>query len=78
VKQKRFLQEDSEGKIPEFWNEYFATRQHEKVHGYLGVCAQLKEKSEEFNYGIGANAEQMEEIPEGFDEFSGCDTLKSI
>lgn len=50
--------------------------------GYLGICGQLKGNSKDIFYGIEANAENFELIPEGFGDLTipayTCMIFKSI
>lgn len=70
VQSRRFTAKTSDYEIPKFWEEYYCTEQNKKVPGYLGICGQLKENNKEFFYAIGANAETLERIPEGFEELT--------
>ena len=67
VHAKEFHAETSETEIPGFWDEYYANEEYRKIPGYLGVCAQEKTDSDEFRYGIGCRASDVEGIPEGFE-----------
>ena len=67
VHAKEFHAETSEAEIPGFWDEYYANEEYRKIPGYLGVCAQEKTDSDEFRYGIGCRASDVEGIPEGFE-----------
>ena len=67
VHAKDFHPETSEKEIPEFWDEYYANEEYRKVPSYLGVCAQKKTAGDEFSYGIGCKASDVEGIPEGFE-----------
>ena len=64
---KDFHAETSEGEIPKFWDEYYAHEEYRKIPGYLGLCAQQKSDGDEFRYGIGCKASDVEGIPEGFE-----------
>ncbi|MBR4462323.1 MAG: AraC family transcriptional regulator [Erysipelotrichaceae bacterium] len=64
---KDFHPETSEKEIPLFWYEYYANKEYRKVPGYLGICAQKKTDSDEFRYGIGCKASDVNGIPEGFE-----------
>ncbi|MBQ6560324.1 MAG: AraC family transcriptional regulator [Erysipelotrichaceae bacterium] len=64
---KDFHPETSEKEIPAFWDEYYANEEYRKIPGYLGICAQKTTDSEEFRYGIGCKASDVEGIPEGFE-----------
>ncbi|MBO4903342.1 MAG: AraC family transcriptional regulator [Lachnospiraceae bacterium] len=66
VHAKSFHAETSEAEIPKFWDAYYADEAYRKIPGYLGVCAQTKTDSDEFEYGIGCNASDVEGVPEGF------------
>ncbi|MDE7250306.1 MAG: AraC family transcriptional regulator, partial [Lachnospiraceae bacterium] len=61
-----FTEESSEKGIPAFWEEYYRNELYKKAPGYLGICAQEKDSAEEFMYGIGCDADDVKEIPEGF------------
>lgn len=63
---KMFTEESSEKGIPVFWEEYYQNKLYEKAPGYLGICAQEKEGAGEFMYGIGCDADDVKEIPKGF------------
>ena len=52
--------------IPKFWDEYYADENYRKIPGYLGICFQQKAGGDEFNYGIGCKASDVEGVPEGF------------
>ena len=62
-----FHPETSEKEIPAFWNAYYANEDLKKIPAYLGICAQQKADSDEFTYGIGCKASDVEGIPEGFE-----------
>ena len=64
---KNFHAETSEAEIPKFWDEYYAHEEYRKIPGYLGLCAQQKTDGDEFRYGIGCKASDVEGIPEGFE-----------
>ena len=64
---KEFHAETSETQIPEFWDEYYANEEYRKIPGYLGICAQEKSKGDEFKYGIGCEATDVDGIPNGFE-----------
>ena len=64
---KVFNAETSEVEIPKFWDEYYANEEYRKIPGYLGVCAQEKTGGDEFKYGIGCKATDIDGIPEGFE-----------
>ena len=66
VHEKSFHTETSETEIPKFWDEYYANEEYRKVTGYLGICSQQKTDGDEFNYGIGCKATDIEGVPEGF------------
>lgn len=63
---KMFTDESSEKGIPAFREEYYQNEIYKKAPGYLGICAQEKEGTGEFMYGIGCDADNVKEIPEGF------------
>lgn len=63
---RRFTEENSKNGIPAFWDEYWQKGLYKMVPGQVGICAQEKEGSKEFLYGIGCDAEAVKEIPEGF------------
>ena len=67
VHAKDFHAETSEQEIPKFWDAYYADEACRKIPGYLGVCAQKKTGGDEFRYGIGCNAADVEGVPEGFE-----------
>ena len=67
VHAKSFSAEKSETEIPKFWDEYYANENFRKIPGYLGICAQQKTSGDEFNYGIGCKASDIEGVPEGFE-----------
>ena len=67
VHAKEFNAETSETEIPKFWDEYYSNEEYKKIPGYLGVCAQEKTESDEFKYGIGCKATDVDGIPEGFE-----------
>ena len=67
VHAKSFHAETSEEEIPAFWDAYYADKELCKIPGYLGVCAQQKAEGDEFRYGIGCKASDVEGIPEGFE-----------
>ena len=67
VHAKDFHSETSETEIPKFWDEYYANDAYRKVPGYLAVCAQKKTDKNEFRYGIGCKASDVEGVPEGFE-----------
>ncbi len=64
---KNFHAETGEAEIPKFWDEYYAHEEYRKIPGYLGLCAQQKTDGDEFRYGIGCKASDVEGIPEGFE-----------
>ena len=67
VYSKTFKAETSEAEIPKFWDEYLANEECRKVPCYLGVCAQQKTGGDEFKYGIGCKASDVDGIPTGFE-----------
>lgn len=67
VHAKDFHAETSEREIPKFWDEYYADEACRWIPGYLGVCAQKKTEGDEFRYGIGCNAADVDGVPEGFE-----------
>ena len=67
VHAKLFYAETSETEIPKFWDEYYSNEEYRKIPGYLGVCAQAKSGSDEFKYGIGCKASDVDGVPEGFE-----------
>ena len=67
VHAKDFHAETSEKEIPKFWDEYYENEAYRKTPGYLGVCAQQKTDSDEFRYGIGCKASDVNGVPEGFE-----------
>ncbi len=64
---KDFHAETCEKEIPGFWDEYYANEAYRKIPGYLGVCAQQKTDGDEFRYGIGCKASDIQGVPEGFE-----------
>ena len=62
-----FHAETSEAEIPKFWDAYYANAEYRKIPGYLGLCAQQKTDGDEFRYGIGCKASDVEGVPEGFE-----------
>ena len=79
---KEFHAETSEAEIPKFWDEYYANAEYRKIPGYLGLCAQQKTDGDEFRYGIGCKASDVDGIPEGFEiihipEYTGA-VFKSV
>ena len=67
VHAKDFHAETGEQEVPKFWDAYYENEATRKVPGYLGVCAQKKEGGDEFRYGIGCRASDVEGVPEGFE-----------
>ena len=67
VHAKEFNAETSEEEIPKFWDEYYADEEYRKIPGYLGVCAQEKAGRNEFKYGIGCKASDVDGVPVGFE-----------
>ena len=67
VHAKDFHAETSEKEVPKFWDEYYENEAYRKIPGYLGVCAQQKTDSDEFRYGIGCKASDVNGVPEGFE-----------
>ncbi len=63
---KMFTDESSKKGISALWEEYYKNELYKKAPGYLGICAQKKEGSKEFMYGIGCDADDVKEIPKGF------------
>ncbi len=66
VHEKSFSAETSEAEIPKFWDEYYADENLRRIPGYLGICSQQKEGGDEFYYGIGCKASDVEGVPDGF------------
>ena len=64
---EEFHAETSEAEIPKFWDTYYANAEYRKIPGYLGLCAQQKTDGDEFRYGIGCKASDVEGVPEGFE-----------
>ena len=64
---EEFHAETSEAEIPKFWDAYYANAEYRKIPGYLGLCAQQKTDGDEFRYGIGCKASDVEGVPEGFE-----------
>ena len=67
VHAKDFHAETSETEIPKFWDEYYADEEIRKIPAYLGVCAQKKTEGDEFRYGIGCKASDLDGVPDGFE-----------
>ena len=67
VHARDFHTETSEAEIPKFWDEYYANDAYKKIPAYLAVCAQKKTDKNEFRYGIGCKASDVEGVPEGFE-----------
>ena len=67
VHAETFHAETSDKEIPKFWDAYYADEEYRKIPGYLGVCAQQKTGSDEFLYGIGCRASDIEDVPRGFE-----------
>ena len=67
VHAKDFQTETSEAEIPKFWDKYYANDAYKKIPAYLAVCAQKKTDKNEFRYGIGCKASDVEGVPEGFE-----------
>ena len=63
---KKITDESSANGITAFWDEYYQKEMYKKAPGYLGVCAQEKDGAEGFLYGIGCDADDVKETPEGF------------
>ena len=66
VHEKIFNADTCEKEIPKFWDEYYSNENTGKIPGYLGICSQQKTHGNEFNYGIGCRASDIEGVPEGF------------
>ena len=64
---RRFNSDTSYQEVPKFWDEYYANDAYRKVPAYLAVCAQKKTDKNEFRYGIGCKASDVEGVPEGFE-----------
>ena len=67
VHTKIFHAENSDEEIPKFWDEYYGNEEYRKIPGYLGICFQQKSGTDEFKYGIGCKASDVNGIPEGFE-----------
>ena len=67
VHAKDFHAGTSEQEVPKFWDEYYENEATRRVPGCLGVCAQKKTGGDEFRYGIGCRASDVEGVPEGFE-----------
>ena len=67
VHAKDFHAETSEEEIPAFWDEYYSNEEYRKIPGYLGICAQKKADGDEFRYGIGCKASDVDGVPEEFE-----------
>ena len=48
-----------------WWKEDFCIV-YKEIPGHLGLCVQEKENAEEFLYGTGGDADDVEDTPEGF------------
>ncbi len=70
VYSRMFTEESRREGIPAFWEEYYRQEIYKKAPGYLGVCAQEEMGAKEFLYGIGCDAEDVNEVPEGFEVLS--------
>lgn len=68
AKTKIFTEESSSGEIPKFWTKYYNDGLDEKVCGMMGICAQAKEGSKDWKYGIGCEQKYVKDIPDGFEE----------
>ncbi len=67
VKTRYFNENNSGTEIPKFWTEYLTTGLDEKVCGMFGICFEEDRKGNDWKYGIGAEKEAVNEIPEGFE-----------
>jgi len=70
VKAKRFGEENSAIELPAFWDENFFQGLSKKIDPNMGVCGAVKSDTKEFSYGIGCPAEQVKDIPEGFEKWT--------
>jgi len=59
--------DESEADIPAFWDEYYANEAYKKIPAYLAVCTQKNTDKNEFRYGIGCKASDVEGVSEGFE-----------
>ena len=64
--ERRFRNEDSYARVPEFWREYSARGLHQVSPGILGICIDDDAAGVSFDYVIGRFAGEDEAIPEGF------------
>ena len=64
------LGDNSLTEVPAFWGEYFSQGLGAKVPPDLGVCGEMMPDSKAFWYGIGCNAEKVNEIPDGFEKWT--------
>lgn len=67
VYSKRFTDETSKEGIPAFWDEYYERGLDRKVPANMGLCVQERAADKEFMYGIGCEAKEAKEVPEGFE-----------
>ena len=64
---KIFTYESCVEGIPAFWEEYYQNELYKKVPGYLGITQEnFGTRGFPFMYGIGCYADDVKEIPEGF------------
>lgn len=63
---RMFTEESSAKGIPALWEDYYQNEVYKKAPGYLGICAQENDDDTELMYGIGCDADDVKEIPEGF------------
>lgn len=67
AKTRLFSCETSQQDIPKFWNEYYNTGLAGKVCGMMGICAQPKNDTRIWKYGIGCEEKFANEIPKNFE-----------
>ena len=68
VKARRIEPEEGDStKIPAFWDDYFAEGLAETIDPELGVCGEMSEDTQAFDYGIGGFLKEGQEVPEGFE-----------
>ena len=64
---KIFTYEGSVKGIPALWEEYYQNELYRKVPGYLGITQEIYGTGSLMSmYGIGCYADDVKEIPEGF------------
>lgn len=64
---KIFTYESCVKGIPAFWEEYYQNDLYKKAPGYFGITQEnFSTRGFPFSYGIGCYADDVKEIPEGF------------